>query len=288
MEWNGKYRDDMRSFLKGDNGKAHTAVTRIFGSEDLYEERLGCNASVNFITCHDGFTLYDLYAYNQKHNEANGWDNSDGSNDNASWNCGAEGETENPEVMRLRIRMMKNAAAILLLSRGVPMFLAGDEFGNTQFGNNNPYCQDNPISWLDWRLLEKNRELFEFFKYMIAFRKRHDPIRKHTPSCSYGFPEMSAHDVTPWENAFHADSHYIGIMFAGRTKRVDDCVYIAVNTYWEALSIELPKLPLGHYWYQIVDTYEEKSISNPPVKAEYHTVVRERSVVVFQAGAAYE
>ncbi|MCI8785485.1 MAG: glycogen debranching protein GlgX [Eubacterium sp.] len=288
VEWNGKYRDDMRSFLKGDNGKAHTAVTRIFGSEDLYEERLGCNASVNFITCHDGFTLYDLYAYNQKHNEANGWDNSDGSNDNASWNCGAEGETENPEVMRLRIRMMKNAAAILLLSRGVPMFLAGDEFGNTQFGNNNPYCQDNPISWLDWRLLEKNRELFAFFKYMIAFRKRHDPIRKHTPSCSYGFPEMSAHDVTPWENAFHADSHYIGIMFAGRTKGADDCVYIAVNTYWEALSIQLPKLPLGHYWYQIVDTYEEQSVSNPPVKAEYHTVVRERSVVVFQAGTAYE
>ena len=168
VEWNGKYRDDMRSFLKGDCGKAEAAVTRIFGSGDLYQERVGCGASVNFLTCHDGFTLHDLYSYNEKHNEANGWNNTDGADDNRSWNCGVEGETEDAEINRLRLRMMKNATAVLLCSRGIPMFLAGDEFGNTQFGNNNPYCQDNIISWLDWNLLRKNKDLFDFFKFMIS------------------------------------------------------------------------------------------------------------------------
>lgn len=288
LEWNGKYRDDMRSFLKGDCGRADTAVTRIFGSADLYEERHGSNASVNFITCHDGFTLYDLYAYNEKHNEANGWNNSDGANDNASWNCGIEGDTEDASVMRLRIRMMKNAAAVLFFSRGVPMFLAGDEFGNTQFGNNNPYCQDNIISWLDWNLLEKNRSVFEFFKFMIEFRKKHDPIRRHTPSCSYGFPEMSAHDVNAWECSFKGDSHYIGIMFAGRTEEADDCVYLAVNTYWEPLQLTLPKLPLEKSWFLEADTFEEDSVMKKPLSVGESTVIRERSVMVFKVGSIYE
>lgn len=288
VEWNGKYRDDMRSFLKGDCGKAQTAVTRIFGSEDLYEERLGCNASVNFITCHDGFTLYDLYSYNQKHNEANGWDNSDGSNDNYSWNCGAEGETDNEEVNKLRMRMMKNAAVVLLCSRGIPMFLAGDEFGNTQFGNNNAYCQDNIISWLDWNLLEKNRYLFEFFKFMIAFRKEHDPVRKNTPSCSFGFPKLSAYDVVPGKHEFNGNSHYIGILFAGRTKNVDDCVYLAVNTYWERLGITLPKLPQNMCWYKVVDTYEEDSVMPPKMRVGEHVEIRERTVLIFRAGYLYE
>lgn len=287
VEWNGKYRDDLRAFLKGDCGKSNAAITRIFGSSDMYEGRTGCNSSVNFITCHDGFTLYDLYAYNQKHNEANGWDNSDGANDNASWNCGIEGDTEDREVNRLRLRMMKNAAATLLLSRGVPMFLAGDEFANTQFGNNNPYCQDNIISWLDWNLLEKNRNLFSFFKYMISFRKKHDPVRKHTPACSFSFPELSAHDVTPWESSFQSDSHYVGIMYAGRTKEVDDCVYLAINTYWEALDIRLPKLPLHLSWYQVVDTYEEESVMEEPVKIGGDVRIRERSVMVFQVENIY-
>src|SRR5699024_1581556 len=143
-EWNGKYRDDLRSFLKGDGGLAGAAAMRILGSPDLYpREKRGDNASVNFITCHDGFTLYDLYSYNQKHNEDNGWENTDGTDDNRSWNCGEEGETRDPEILRLRRQLMKNACAVLMCSRGTPMFLAGDEFGNTQFGNNNPYCQDN-------------------------------------------------------------------------------------------------------------------------------------------------
>ena len=171
-EWNGKYRDDMRRFLKGDYGVIGSAALRIVGSPDLYHPKeRGSNASVNFLTCHDGFSLNDLYSYNTKHNEANGWGNTDGTDSNDSWNCGFEGETDDPDVCRLRMRMMMNAFAVLLCSRGTPMFLSGDEFADTRFGNNNPYCQDNLISWLNWDLLEKNRNLFSFVKYMIAFRK---------------------------------------------------------------------------------------------------------------------
>ena len=171
-EWNGKYRDDMRRFLKGDYGVIGSAALRIVGSPDLYHPKeRGSNASVNFLTCHDGFSLNDLYSYNTKHNEANGWGNTDGTDSNDSWNCGFEGETDDPDVCRLRMRMMMNAFAVLLCSRGTPMFLSGDEIADTRFGNNNPYCQDNLISWLNWDLLEKNRNLFSFVKYMIAFRK---------------------------------------------------------------------------------------------------------------------
>lgn len=285
VEWNGKYRDDMRSFLKGDCGKAEAAVTRIFGSGDLYQERVGCGASVNFLTCHDGFTLHDLYSYNEKHNEANGWNNTDGADDNRSWNCGVEGETEDAEINRLRLRMMKNATAVLLCSRGIPMFLAGDEFGNTQFGNNNPYCQDNIISWLDWNLLRKNKDLFDFFKFMISFRKNHDPIRKFTARCSYRFPEQSAHGVVPFEPDFSGESHYIGIMYAGRTEGRDDCIYMAINTYWEPLKITLPELPEYMRWYRVVDTYREEficGIGEPVDTVEVE--VKERTVAIFEAG----
>ena len=280
-----KYRDDMRSFLKGDCGKAEAAVTRIFGSGDLYQERVGCGASVNFLTCHDGFTLHDLYSYNEKHNEANGWNNTDGADDNRSWNCGVEGETEDAEINRLRLRMMKNATAVLLCSRGIPMFLAGDEFGNTQFGNNNPYCQDNIISWLDWNLLRKNKDLFDFFKFMISFRKNHDPIRKFTARCSYRFPEQSAHGVVPFEPDFSGESHYIGIMYAGRTEGRDDCIYMAINTYWEPLKITLPELPEYMRWYRVVDTYREEficGIGEPVDTVEVE--VKERTVAIFEAG----
>ena len=152
-EWNGRYRDDIRNFLKGSGG-AYLASNRITGSTDIYDEVYrGSNASVNFITCHDGFTLYDLFSYNYKHNDANGWNNTDGTNDNLSWNCGAEGETDDPAVLSLRYRMIRNACTVLMMSRGIPMFFAGDEFCNTAFGNNNAYCQDTIISWLDWNLL---------------------------------------------------------------------------------------------------------------------------------------
>ena len=178
-EWNGKYRDDVRRFLKGDSGLANVIAERITGSHDLYDPiHRGHNASVNFITCHDGFTLHDLYSYSEKHNEDNGWNNTDGDNNNNSWNCGAEGDTDDENILKLRKRMIKNACAVLLGSRGTPMILAGDEFCNTQFGNNNPYCQDNEISWLDWDLLKNNKEIFNFFKNMIKFRKSPSSVER--------------------------------------------------------------------------------------------------------------
>ena len=195
-EWNGRYRDDMRRFLKGDDFLSQAAARRITGSPDLYDPVFrGRNASVNFLTCHDGFTLYDLYSYNEKHNEANGWGNTDGADDNNSWNCGVEGDTTDPSVLALRRKMMMNACAVLMCSRGTPMFLAGDEFADTRYGNNNPYCQDNLISWLDWSLLEKNRALYEFFRYMIHFRKAHACIRKDLEPSYLGFPSMSTSEL---------------------------------------------------------------------------------------------
>ena len=178
-EWNGKYRDDLRDFLKGGYWKAPEAALRISGSSDLYNpfER-GTNASINFITCHDGFSLYDLYSYNHKHNEANGWNNTDGSDDNRSWNCGTEGDTKDPLILKLRYRMIKNAFAVLICSRGTPMFLSGDEFCDTRFGNNNPYCQDNLTSWLDWKLLDTHRDIFEFCKYSFSPQSPGD-TKKH-------------------------------------------------------------------------------------------------------------
>lgn len=255
-EWNGKYRDDIRSFLKGDDGYAAAAAQRIMGSPDLYPpDKRSYNASVNFLTCHDGFTLYDLYSYSTKHNEANGWNNTDGADDNRSWNCGYEGPTNNGEIMDLRFRMIKNACAVLMCSRGTPMFLAGDEFGNTQFGNNNSYCQDNEISWLDWSLLEKNKEIFEFFRYMIAFRQQHSVIRGNTAPCSCGFPPMSLHCIKAWDSSYVRDTRFLGVMFSGidSTGR-DDIVYLGINTFWKPLQIELPALPSSKYWIPAVDT----------------------------------
>lgn len=255
-EWNGKYRDDIRSFLKGDDGYAAAAAQRIMGSPDLYPpDKRSYNASVNFLTCHDGFTLYDLYSYSTKHNEANGWNNTDGADDNRSWNCGYEGPTNNGEIMDLRFRMIKNACAVLMCSRGTPMFLAGDEFGNTQFGNNNSYCQDNEISWLDWSLLEKNKEIFEFFRYMIAFRQQHSVIRGNTAPCSCGFPPMSLHCIKAWDSSYVWDTRFLGVMFSGidSTGR-DDIVYLGINTFWKPLQIELPALPSSKYWIPAVDT----------------------------------
>ena len=227
-EWNGRYRDDMRSFLKGDDGMAGNAITRITGSRDLYSpESRGHKASVNFLTCHDGFTLYDLYSYNEKHNEKNGWNNTDGDNNGHSWNCGAEGETDDPNVNGLRRRLIKNAFAALLCSRGPAMFFAGDEFCNTQFGNNNAYCQDNIISWLDWSRLEEFKEIHDFVRHMIQFRKEHPILRKMTKPSSCQFPEISVHNGTPFNASTDYKTKLIGIMYAGRNEEdtEDDIVF---------------------------------------------------------------
>ena len=286
-EWNGRYRDDMRRFLKGDRGFAEAAALRIAGSEDIYNPywRGDC-ASVNFMTCHDGFTLWDLYSYNEKHNEANGWKGTDGSNDNHSWNCGWEGECSDAEVQALRHKMVRNAAAVLFTSAGIPMLLAGDEFGNTQYGNNNPYCQDNEISWLDWRLLKKNRALFQFFRQMIAFRKAHPVLRKRSTGEIPGYPAVSFHGENAWQFDRSADNRVIGVLFAGRTEaETDDFVYIGINAHWEPHQIWLPQLPRGVQWKLVVDTSRGAGsfLEEPgPLPAAVPFSLRERSVMICQ------
>lgn len=290
-EWNGRYRDDMRRFLKGDDFLAQTAAARITGSPDLYDPAYrGGNASINFLTCHDGFTLYDLYSYNQKHNEANGWGNTDGADDNNSWNCGVEGETDDPAILALRKRLMKNACAILLCSRGTPMFLSGDEFADTRYGNNNPYCQDNLISWLDWSLLKKNKDLFDFFQYMIRFRKDHPVIRKDLEPSYLGVPAMSTHGLTPDEINFSGDSHVVCVRFAGynESTQKEDLVYLAVNSGWFPVTLTLPELPEHYKWKVAVNTGDPKCQffhKNSMPTVESKIFLGERSVIIFVATA---
>ncbi len=283
-EWNGRYRDDMRRYLKGDEGFAQAAALRLVGSRDIYKVSSRKNASVNFFTCHDGFTLYDLYSYNEKHNEKNGWNNTDGAGDNNSWNCGAEGETDDKQVLSLRYRMIRNAFALLMCSRGIPMFLAGDEFCNTQFGNNNAYCQDNITSWLDWNLLQKNQKMFRFFQSMIAFRKKHRILRSNLSDGACGFPDVSFHGEKPWRGQFVQHERYVGVMFAGQDEDGEaDIVYVASNAYWESLKILLPALPESMHWELIADTWEEEL---QPGRREKETfTINARSVRVLVARA---
>ncbi|MBQ4045132.1 MAG: glycogen debranching enzyme, partial [Lachnospiraceae bacterium] len=248
--WNGRYRDDMREYLKGGYWKAYDAMYRMLGSPDMYDpDGRGCNASINFINCHDGFTLYDLYSYNEKHNEMNGWDNTDGSNDNQSWNCGVEGPTDDPEVNELRKKLCKNAIAALMMSRGIPMFLAGDEFLNSQFGNNNPYCQDNEISWLNWNDLEINRDHFEFVKFMIRFRKEHPIIcRPGSDQGAIGLEEITVYE--PYDQSKVAGIIYSDHYEDGRP----DIAAIMINVYWEPQPVKLPRLTDQMHWYVVADT----------------------------------
>lgn len=295
-EWNGQYRDTMRGYLKGDFWEANSAAWRICGSGDLYggyysegnNNYAGYNSCINFLTCHDGFTLYDLYSYNNKHNEANGWNNTDGANDNRSWNCGMEGDTNDPEVLKLRYRMIRNACAILMCSRGTPMFFSGDEFGNTKFGNNNSYCQDNEISWIDWSLLKKNKELFEFFKFMIAYRKKHPVIRKKLDNAVCGMEGMHAHDVNADRMEVSQNAKTLAVSFAGydRKKCKDDLVYVAVNAYWEEVRITLPNLANHEAWYLSVDTYGDENgkycyEEGEEIRIDHEYVMKPRSIVVF-------
>ncbi len=261
-EWNGKCRDDMRKFLTSESGLVGGIAQRLQGSPDLYQGR-GPTASVNFITCHDGFTMMDMVSYNDKHNEANGENNNDGGNDNHSWNCGWEGESTDDGINFLRRKQIKNALALLLLSRGIPMILSGDEMGNTQKGNNNAYCQDNEISWLDWNDVEKNSELLEYTKKMIAFRNGHPVLRdKHffqnRDYMNTGYADISWHGTQAWNADWGGESRVIAFMLDGKHAKggsvEDNYIYVAMNMHWDSHNFEIPHPPAGMKWHVGVNT----------------------------------
>lgn len=290
-EWNGRYRDVIRRFVRGEGGLIGEVATRISGSSDLYEGdgRLPCN-SVNFITCHDGFTLHDLVSYNEKHNEANGDGNRDGSDDNFSWNCGEEGETGNRVIAELRSRQAKNFIAILLLSQGVPMLLYGDEALRTQRGNNNAYCQDNELSWFDWNIVEKNKEMLRFVKEMISLRKRHPSLMRTrflkgvTPKGATS-ADITWHGVRlrepPWENP---ESQFLAFTL-GAVGIDEEDLHVVLNMSGEEFDVSLPD-PMGKLWHRAVDTAKpspeditelgKQAIS----EGQYHAL--SRSVIVFE------
>ena len=275
-EWNGRYRDDVRRFLRGDPGMTWVTAQSMQGSPHIYDPRYRGNcASVNFITAHDGFTMMDLFTYNEKQNLANGEDNRDGSNDNYSWDCRAPGATEE-ETNALRRKMVKNALTILLTSLGVPMLLAGDEFGNSQRGNNNTYCQDNDISWLNWEDLERNRDIFEHTQKLIALRKSHRCLRSPSGDpgdTKNGYPPVSYHGVEPWKADMNGKM--LGMMFCGD----DEFVYVGMNMHWEGNDFRLPDLPGGFHWSVYVASDEDVTD-----KGDGAVYVTPRSTMIMTAG----
>jgi glycogen operon protein len=251
-EWNGHYRDDVRRFWRGDPGMAGALATRLCGSADLYEKSGRRPAhSINFVTCHDGFTLWDLVSYNRKHNRANGEDDRDGMAENFSWNCGVEGPTDDPGVLGLRRRQARNLFATLMLSQGVPMILAGDELLRTQRGNNNAWCQDNEVSWVDWVLAQRNADFLRFAREMIALRKRHPALRRRTflqPG------DVVWHGPEPYKPDFSGRA--LAMVLDGlRTGREPDAdLYAAFNAGREARTFTIPPAPQGRAWRRVVDT----------------------------------
>jgi len=291
-EWNGRYRDSIRRFVKGDPGLVGAFAQAVQGSPDLYRGR-GPTASINFVTCHDGFTMYDLVSYNDKHNYANGEDNRDGNNDNLSWNCGWEGPTDNPGINALRKQQIKNMVAILMVSQGVPMFLMGDEVGRTKGGNNNTYCHDNELNWLDWSLLETNQDLYRFFKHSIAFRHAHPVLRNkdHFRNQDYvgsGYADITWHGTRAWNADW--SGNVIAFMLCGKHakggREEDDYIYVAANMHWDALPFELPGLPENMKWHVFANTGLESPQdcwepgSEPAVGDAYNFLVGGRSVAI--------
>ena len=263
-EWNGRYRDALRRFLKGDGGMVSEMSLMIKGSPHMYLER-GPTASINFVTCHDGFTLNDLVSYAGKHNLANGEDNRDGANDNYSWNWGQEGPTDDPGILALRRRLMRNAIAILMVCQGVPMIFMGDEMARSKQGNNNTYAQDNELSWIDWRLLESNAGQFDFFRHCIAFRKAHPALRRRyhlheRDMISSGRPDISWHGLRANQPDWSDGSRTLAFMLCGMHaillpgRMPDDHIYVAMNMHWEDHEFELPETRDGRRWHLFADT----------------------------------
>jgi isoamylase len=284
LQWNGRYRDDLRAFVRGDAGKVNALMSRLYGSDDLFPDLLPdayhSYQSVNFITCHDGFSLYDLVSYNSKHNEANGHRNTDGTDYNLSWNCGWEGDEGAPkEVLDLRRRQVKNFFALLLLSNGTPMFRAGDEFMNTQRGNNNPYNQDNETNWLDWDLLEKNRDVYRFFKKMIAFRKAHPSLSRSR----FWREDVRWYGAGPEVDRSN-ESRGLAFYLHGASQNDGD-LYVMINASGNDLEFEIQEGEEGE-WRRAADTglpspddFSETG-TEAPVKSHRYTV-KGRSVVIF-------
>ncbi|MBP7546896.1 MAG: glycogen debranching protein GlgX [Corallincola sp.] len=290
QEWNGKFRDEVRSFLRGDRGYVSRMADRLIGSPDLYyHQKHTPHRSINFVTAHDGFTLHDLVAYNDKHNEANNEGNRDGENYNRSWNCGVEGETSDPQVLALRQRQMKNFITVLMAALGTPMLTMGDEVARTQMGNNNAYCQDNEISWFDWSLVDKNAELLRFTQHMIRGRLRDpslDQQRHHTLAEVLDRTKIQWHGVKPNQADWSESAH--SIAYTIRAPRTGELFYAILNAWGDDLTFELPPATSG-CWRRVVDTSlaaPEDICSRQDAKEWHqpHYVVKGHSVVVFISG----
>jgi isoamylase len=295
-EWNGKYRDAIRKFLKGDSGLVREMAQRLQGSPDLYASaNRGPTASLNFITCHDGFTLADLVSYNEKHNEANCEDNKDGTNDNYSWNCGWEGSTDDLEIKTLRLRQMKNAVAMLMVSQGIPMILMGDEVGRTQLGNNNTYCHDNELNWLDWTLLKSQVDLFRFFKQCIAFRNAYPILRNRfyfqNVDCAIrDYGNISWHGTQAWNADWSGESRTLAFMLSGKQLDeetvTDNYIYVAMNMHWESHWFQIPDLPDRMQWHVFTNTSATppediwEPGTEPVLASQRQFLVGNRSVVI--------
>ncbi|MFL6685151.1 MAG: glycogen debranching enzyme, partial [Paraburkholderia graminis] len=292
-EWNGRYRDVIRRFVRGDRGMIGQMCTCLAGSADLYQAdgRLPVN-SINFVTCHDGFTLRDLVSYDAKRNQANGDDNRDGSNDNLSWNCGEEGDTNDPSIVRLRLRQGRNFIAILLLSQGVPMLLAGDEILRTQRGNNNAYCQDNELSWTDWRFSDDSLDMLRFVREMIALRKRHPSLRRRrffTGGTEHGqtHPDVAWHGERLGAPAW-GDPQARLVAFTLAAQALDEpMLHVIFNMNADGRDVELPALDDAS-WRRLVDTAAElpsKVVSNIETARVERGICRveSRSVVVLES-----
>jgi len=298
-EMNEGFSNDIRRFLKGDEDQLGNFVYRFKRNDEK-------NAVINAITCHNGFTLHDVYAYDVKHNEANGEHNRDGNNYNYSWNCGIEGITRKTKVLSLRKKMMKNAFVTMLLSSGTPMILSGDEICHTQEGNNNAYCQDNDISWINWSMTKNKKEIFDFVKKVIDIRKNHPVLHQDSEFklmdyIACGYPDMSYHGTKAWYPDFSNYSRVLGILISGdyavpfpedlnssnvqdrykkTRKQKDSYFYLAYNMHWEKHEYELPRLPMGYEWRVIIDTSKDDTNNKAVDKI---LTVDDRSIVVLES-----
>ncbi len=289
-EWNGPFRDDIRKFVKGDKSTVTNLAARINASPDIYgKTNREPNRSINFVTCHDGFTLNDLVSYDQKHNKANKEDNKDGHNANYSWNCGVEGPTQDANINRLRLRQMKNILTLLFVSQGTPMILMGDEVRRTQNGNNNAYCQNNEISWLNWHHVKTNQNMLRFVKLLIEFTQTHDIFREERfwiPADKNKEPHITFHGVELFKPDWGDNSH--SLAFTLNHPQSGDLMYVASNAYWKQLEFQLPPLNKKGQWLKIVDTWADTpdDIHLPddatPVNSD-HILLNARSTVLIFA-----